>query len=77
MLPSHSMILAEAINTKILTKNHLDFRIPTLISLIPIIPLSQFPNSPIQFLQLTFKNVSRNYTVVNFGKLFAHWDETH
>ena len=58
MLPSHSMILAEAINTKILTKNHLDFRIPTLISLIPIIPLIQFPNSPIQFLHLTFKNVS-------------------
>ena len=39
MLPSRTRILAEAINTKILTKNYPNSRIPTLISLIPIIPL--------------------------------------
>ena len=41
MLPSRSGILAEAINTKILTKN----RIPTLIPRIPNIP-TLIPRSP-------------------------------
>ena len=40
MLPSHSGILAEAINTKILTKNHPDS--PTLIFRIPI-PIPWIP----------------------------------
>ena len=42
MLPSHSGILAEAINTKILTKNHPDSPIPTLIFRIPI-PIPWIP----------------------------------
>ena len=42
MLPSRSGILAEAINTKILTKNHPDSPIPTLIFRIPI-PIPWIP----------------------------------
>ena len=45
MLPSHSGILAEAINTKILTKNHpptlilcISTPIPRILTLIPRIP---------------------------------------
>ena len=42
MLPSLSWILAEAINAKILTKNHSDSHIPTLIPHIPT-PSPAFP----------------------------------
>ena len=57
MLPPRSEILAEARNTKILTKNHLNSRIPSLIprivTLIPRVPTliphvpSLIPQDPI------------------------------
>ena len=43
MLPLRSGILAEAINTKILKKNHHDSPLPTLISRIPCIPKISIP----------------------------------
>ena len=62
MFPSCFRILAEAINTKILTKNHPDSLIPTLIFLIPITPLIQFLDSPFQLLHLALKKVSYFFT---------------